>query len=217
MLHSRLELLGGAERPPVPLGADCEAYPMFCQAPFNCGQVPVTKEEKRGWHKRIATEDGHANVRSFCWDLKWADSLVKECMVNHDLLKSAQLVYRRQFQSGAMELDGSYCFIEGHCTNPYINANSTYDDAERDCNRKYGHSAWANFGRLDAFGGSIKGVLANKMSHSDGFQDMNISHNFAKIACAMGNYHCDVVYCKETYCKDPYFIRRYKHLSGREV
>uniref|UniRef100_A0A7S2NHG0 Uncharacterized protein n=1 Tax=Alexandrium andersonii TaxID=327968 RepID=A0A7S2NHG0_9DINO len=215
LLQSRLELLH-ERRPVIPPGANCSAYPMFCQAPFNCGDVVLTREEKNTWRKRLATPDGHSNVRTFCWDLTWATSLIQECMINHNLIKSAKMVFQHQFQHGALELDGSYCFMEGHCTNPNINADSTYADAERDCDRKYGHDAWAQMGRFDAMRGSITGLMEMKMSRVNGFGDPNMTNAFGRLACAMGNYHCDVVYCKETYCKDPYFIRRYQHLAPRK-
>ena len=55
-------------------------------------------------------------------------------------------------------------------------------------------------------------TIARAVDLKTGFKDQHLTQNFLKAACAMGNYHCDVMYCKETYCKKEYYVERYKHL-----
>lgn len=38
---------------------------------------------------------------------------------------------------------------------------------------------------------------------------------FGQLACAMGNFHCDVLYCRETHCKKPINKQRYGHLAPK--
>jgi len=35
---------------------------------------------------------------------------------------------------------------------------------------------------------------------------------FAQMSCAMGTFHCDVLYCKQEYCSQPEFVEKYSHL-----
>jgi len=45
----------------------------------------------------------------------------------------------------------------------------------------------------------------------DGFLNKNQTTPYSISACALGNFHCDVMYCKETYCKQEYYIKKYSH------
>lgn len=156
--------------------------------------------------------DGHVNFHSWCRSPKYWSSVVKHCLVEKDLVKSAWTLYNLSktdaLPSFVPEMDASYCFIEGHCTNEAVTASTTVEQAESMCDARYGHSAWAeDFGWKD-----LGGVDDPSLYSNDGFKDGNLTRLFLKLACAMGNYHCDVIYCKETYCKQPYYINKYGHL-----
>lgn len=173
--------------------------------------------EKRSWRDdRVATGDGHANLRTWCWLEEFEHSLVTECLVNRDLKKSAHLVFDQQVARGAGELDASYCFMEGHCLDTELNENSTIQDAEKQCDRKYGHAGWAEVSRNSFLLDGVSSILTGGASASTGFHTKSLAESFGKLACAMGNWHCDNVYCKETYCKHPHYRERYSYLSHSE-
>merc|ERR1719330_194032 len=189
--------------------------PWMCEEPFSCNRPPDFWESTRTG-KTMATKDGHANPRAWCSALSYADNLVKDCIVDKDLEKSAHNLYKvttaGKFGPFTAEMDGSYCFIEGHCSNTAVTKNTTLEEAEQMCDERYGHDGWAvNFGMEDMVK-LAPFVLKGGMTLTDGFKNMHITKFFLKAACAMGNYHCGVLYCRETYCKDPYYIKKYGYL-----
>mmetsp|Transcript_77240 Transcript_77240/g.174729 ORF Transcript_77240/g.174729 Transcript_77240/m.174729 type:complete len:292 (+) Transcript_77240:57-932(+) len=199
---------------PLPSTFDCKAYPGMCEAPFNCHK-PELRDLRIA--TRTATKSGHANLRSWCLSPQYYTSLISQCLIKKDLKASGQAVYdetvKGKFGPNTFNMDASYCFIEGHCTNTAVTYNTTMEEAEQMCDDRYGHSGWAvNFGMVQD---SIKMAQLMGQGAADpnfGFKHKGITKYFLKAACAMGNYHCDVVYCRDTYCKDENLIKKYAHL-----
>jgi len=204
----------------------CHRHPHLCKAPFNCNQSSMSQFS-------MQAVGGHANLQSWCMPSAWkyANTLVKQCLVNKDLRQSGLEVFDMQVRTKTGELDGSYCFIEGHCSNAAINDNTTLEEAEKVCDRRYGHAGWAgNYILSDGFGLGLKlaldavtgkGLLPALASEKGGFKEQKITRVFAKAACSMGNFHCDVQYCKHTFCQIEHYRRKYAHLvppvSGQDI
>lgn len=214
LIYSRMKLLESlnSKEPPA---TPCDEHPHMCKAPFNCHTAK--------WSDTIPlAKNGHANVQSWCApkSARFAPTLVKHCLVEHDLPKSALAVFNQQLITGANELDGSYCFMEGHCTNTEVTDNTTLEEAEKMCDRRYGHAGWTgNYFAIDTIPMEVKAMLDMMafphipgMDKSTGFHEQKITKMFLKLACSMGNYHCDVQYCKHTFCKISHYRKRYQHL-----
>jgi len=194
---------------------DCSAYPFMCQAPFNCHKVTPFDTARNFFS--MATPDGHANLQGWCSDTRYVDSIAAKCLRDKDLKASARLVFQEthtgKFGANTAEMDGSYCFIEGHCSNTAVTENTTLEEAEAMCDHRFGHEGWTKFGVKDIVTPAMfaRGI-ANLRDEHRGFNNAATPKMFLKAACAMGNYHCDVVYCKETYCREPYYLKKYGHL-----
>jgi len=188
-----------------PLEGDCEKYPTLCAEPFNCFSEPIgAKDILKMSLGRVATDDGHANLKAWCTGLEWDSSIAKYCIQTPDLVKNAHLVFDKQVKAGVGELDGSYCFLEGHCVNEAVTPDTTLAEAEALCDEKYGHEEWTSLSML-------KMPIDLSSSKADGFKSRSWTSYFGKLACAMGNYHCDVIYCRETYCKMDHYKSKYEH------
>eukprot|EP00408_Alexandrium_pacificum_P061196 CAMPEP_0171167566 /NCGR_PEP_ID=MMETSP0790-20130122/7270_1 /TAXON_ID=2925 /ORGANISM="Alexandrium catenella, Strain OF101" /LENGTH=324 /DNA_ID=CAMNT_0011632397 /DNA_START=62 /DNA_END=1037 /DNA_ORIENTATION=+ len=205
---------GGAAPTMMP-NVNCAKSPWMCMPPFNCQQgLDVGK-----LFTTLATEDGHTNLRSWCLEPQFADTLVKHCLWLKDQKTAAQEMYLSTIHGKhgpfTAEADASYCFIEGHCSNTAVTFNTTLEEAEQMCDFRYGHDAWAkDFGLKDIIANPKMAplVLAGGATPKGGFKHADLVGPFLKAACAMGNYHCDINYCKETYCKEEYYIKKYGHL-----
>lgn len=187
---------------------NCTETPALCQAPLNCDKNRVDyRETGRMLLRHVATLDGHSNLRPWCWDgaRSFATTLVQHCIVNHDLMTSAKKTFELQKKAGIDLIDASYCFKEKHCLDTKVTVNTTVAEAEKFCDEKYGHDAWA---KLNLISGKPKSKYFTKET---GFQDSATPAFFGKMACAMGNYHCDIMYCKETYCKDEFYVKKFEH------
>merc|ERR1719282_624063 len=84
------------------------------------------------------------------------------------------------------------------------------------CDERYGRELW---GSIDTsrtpdsikMRSVAKQILSGESTSSTGFAGQEDTTPFLVAACKMGNYHCDVVYCKETYCKDKDMVKKYGH------
>jgi len=193
---------------------DCASNPHMCRAPFNCqswGQKDRFDMMLNGVGK-----SGHANLRFWCDHAQYGQNLVKECLVNQDLKRSAQVVFDWTVarEDGTDLLDASYCFIEGHCTNTAVTDNTTLEEAEAMCDERLGHEAWASsFLTKPALMAQLMEVQRKGgMDRREGFRHTLLTGMFLKFACSMGNYHCDVQYCKHTYCQKEYYVKKFAHL-----
>merc|ERR1712183_376742 len=102
-------------------------------------------------------------------------------------------------------MDASYCFMEGHCANTKVTLSTTLEEATHMCDKRYGRKAWTSV----SFTNKISSPTM--VNQSSGFRDYNLTRTYALMACAMGNYHCDVIYCRETYCKNTTYSEKYHH------
>merc|ERR1719414_2914928 len=140
---------------------------------------------------------------------------VHTCIVEKDLVKAAQIQYQWSLdqRNGIDELDGSYCFIEGHCSNTAVTNSTTLEESYQMCDYRYGRRSWTKIGSLMSLVSVLKPLHESMGSPYDGFHNTEVTKVFLKAACAMGNYHCDVMYCKETYCKMKHYKDKYEHLQ----
>merc|ERR1719334_1813739 len=132
--------------------------------------------------------------------MEW--SIARYCFKEPDLKLNAQRVYTR------MALDGNtrYCFLERHCTNKDITPDSTMEEGIAACDKKYGHERWTN----------VKFADQPKV-HGDSYNTTEDADYWGMVACAMGNFHCDIIYCQETYCKMPEYIEAFGQYLGEDV
>merc|ERR1719510_1460443 len=82
-----------------------------------------------------------------------------------------------------------------------VTEHTTREEADEMCNKRYGNEAWTNFGH------SMLGLPPSGGASEDRWR-------FA--ACAMGNYHCDVFYCRVNYCQDPKYIAAFSHMTPKD-
>eukprot|EP00416_Gambierdiscus_australes_P020777 CAMPEP_0171077178 /NCGR_PEP_ID=MMETSP0766_2-20121228/13869_1 /TAXON_ID=439317 /ORGANISM="Gambierdiscus australes, Strain CAWD 149" /LENGTH=246 /DNA_ID=CAMNT_0011534219 /DNA_START=152 /DNA_END=892 /DNA_ORIENTATION=- len=194
---------------------NCKKTPHMCKPPFNCHEW--TKQDTLDiMMNGLATRDGHANLRSWCLPglERYAPGFLKECIVNKDLMKSAQVAFTRTFGDFADELDASYCFAEGHCTNNVVTDYSTVTDGEKMCDWRFGERrGWTrNFLKAQKRLFAMPKALTGLVSRKHGFTTQRLTRTITKMACAQGTFHCDVQHCKHTYCSDEYYVNKYSHL-----
>lgn len=199
------------------VGFDCKSYPHMCKPPFNCQDAQI-------WDLTPQAKNGHANLQSWCNFVDaqtFADNVLKKCIVDQDLKGSAEELFDKRVGLHSDEIDASYCFIEGHCTNTAVTDNTTVQDAEEMCTDRFGKTGWTGpYYLIDpliasvASGLDFYGSLGSTLPVSpfEGIHEQKISKLAVKLACSRGTYHCDVQYCKHTYCTNSYYIRRYGHL-----
>jgi len=213
---SRLAILAELQstRAPNDEPYNCLANPHMCRPPFDCQTWSFQDTLNLRLHG-LATEDGHANLRSWCMPglERYASTVLKECVANRNLRSSAQLLLHKTFQDLSDELDASYCFAEGHCTNQVVSDNTTLEDAEIMCDWRFGRKGWTrnsvkSMQRLFAMPTAFLGLASRKT----GFHTQRLTRTLSKMACAQGIFHCDVQYCKHTYCRDEYYVRKYSYL-----
>lgn len=188
---------------------DCQAHSQYCGDPLNC-DVEDTEEEIQSWEDTFA-KDGVPNLKAWCYmeDMAYENSLISECFVHRNLSLSGMKVFEEQKAKHFAEYDASYCFIVGHCdADRAVADNAMIQEGVDLCDQKYGREAWSTqFGRkhmdMDAWTGN------GWMNQDTGFHHREPAHAFAKMACAMGNYHCDVRYCQVSYCNNEYYKKRY--------
>jgi len=190
---------------------DCHAYPALCQAPFNCHEVnPVDTQQ---WMMKGAAHKGRPNYKLWC-AVPHYEAYASRCAVG-DLDGAGKIQFHLttagHFGPLTKEMDGSYCFIDGHCANGEVTNDTTVQDAIEMCDARFGRQAWAAWGsesmpQEDHLDYSVPTDMTK------GYQNPEQTRPSLLAACAMGNYHCDVRYCLETYCKEEYYVKKYGHL-----
>jgi len=194
----------------------CSAYPALCREPFNCQNFTPDMADPVSWAINGLAADGKPNYMAWCKNFQRGPIMAK-CVAG-DLLGSAKTRYllttAGMFGGLQRELDGSACFLEGHCANAAVTENTTVEEAAKICDEHYGHEAWAHFGSAFAPAENQVGfgiTLEDMRDQRNGFLRREQSRPFTLASCAMGSFHCDVIYCRETYCKDEYYIEKYGH------
>ena len=162
----------------------------------------------------VAT-DGHTNLQSWCLMSGFRKGIVDSCIIQRELSKAGRLSFEEQGQSGVLEADGSYCFSAGHCLETRVTNATTIADAERLCDEKYGRAVWSTLTIQDVLATELSAAVRGQLSLQTGIQNHEAAVRFAQVACAMGNFHCDVIYCRENYCNKEHFRSRYQHLEPK--
>ncbi|CAJ1335551.1 unnamed protein product [Effrenium voratum] len=148
---------------------------------------------------------------------------MQKCIVEEDPHSYAQEMFQYQQKLKLVGADAIYCFVAGHCNNTEVTERTTMSEAEQVCNKRYG-SRWTEVGWTD-----FMAVLARALELGTTHQipkewkvtgwgslvklarrEADIS---AMTACAMGNFQCDVAYCKMNYCDSPKFRAKFGNLS----
>jgi hypothetical protein len=195
-------------------GFTCSSYPALCAAPFDC----QTYDGPEGLTMDAAiAKDGSPNLHSWCRMPQYHEFL-SQCVVEKDLVKAGHTQYENtkagKHGPDTFQLDGSYCFIEGHCLNQAVHQDTSLDEAAAQCDGRFGHAEWTTFGDPHSHESKSFVYMSQKMfrlNQSNGFPSQEYTRGYLLLACAMGNYHCDVMMCKETYCKDPEMIKKHGH------
>jgi len=189
---------------------DCATYPWMCEDPFRCEsweKYDSLQVVKYGISNRTGT-----NVRSWCMPgLENYAEYVKECLVEKDLKTAATVLFNKQYEDGLDSIDASYCFFEGHCTNKLVTDSTPPNDADLMCDYRFQHKHWVmNFNTV------LKKIFDNTtyqptlLTAAEGLKSQRLARQMTKMACAMGTYHCDVMYCKHTYCKNEFYVNKFK-------
>jgi len=189
----------------------CSQRPWACEAPYNCQEF--TEEVNKKGITHLATDDHTSNVQTWCDKADSPDNefidMVKECYAGN-MVKSALISHEVQGRSKNLsgypfvwDIDAADCFAHGGCTNTEVTENTTPEEADAMCDRRYGNEAWTSMG----YQLIIDSGPPENGEHED---------EWRLLACAMGNYHCDVFYCRVNYCNDPYYIKKYAHLTLKD-
>jgi len=192
-LRHRLGSLNGAD---TSGGVDCTKFPHACKAPFNCHLPRETRDT-------VATRDGHVDWRTWCSSPNYVEA-VSHCREG-DLRAYGRIIHAAQNNiSKYIEfLDSHYCFAHGHCDNFNITPNTTLAEAETMCDERFGHERWTRMGNMQSNESDL--LLTPKLHLSE-----RAEMQFVLTACAMGNYHCDAIYCQQEFCDKP----RWRRLWG---
>merc|ERR1719210_1247931 len=140
LLQARARLLSGQAQ--APSGSfPCQQYPQMCKPPFNC-QTFNFFELANGLLQGLAAS-GQPMLRAWCAAPQYAP-YVDMCLAQKDLVKAGHIQYQWSLDQKANvdELDGSYCFLEGHCTNEAVTNETTLEEANAMCDARYGHDGW---------------------------------------------------------------------------
>uniref|UniRef100_A0A7S2CWH9 Uncharacterized protein n=1 Tax=Alexandrium andersonii TaxID=327968 RepID=A0A7S2CWH9_9DINO len=196
----------------------CTSYPELCVQPFDCGNL--TMREINDLKRHAMAPDGHANLQMWCAVPMFA-KYINTCIVRKDLVAAAHVQFKWAMDhkdEGADELDASYCFIEGHCKDTTVTSETTLEEADRLCDTRFGSGGWGRESLEAIKKNEVKNFIRHpgSVSAKNGFQDRGMTTPLVKTACAMGNYHCDLIYCRETYCKTDYYIQKYSHLAPKK-
>jgi len=195
--------------------SDCAAHPAMCLPPFNCHQTSrtaLTQWSQEGWGK-----GGRPNWSTWCLDARY-EPYASKCAAG-DLdgagLVQYQLTTAGKFGEHTAEMDASYCFMDGHCTNTAVTNSTTLAEAIQMCDDRFGREAWTSYGKENSLPEHEIGfALEDLATLSNGFTDPKQTRPFILAACAMGNYHCDVRYCQH-YCKSEHYARKYGYLEKK--
>lgn len=206
----------GLQALPTPPVTNCTEWPDYCGDLLQC-QTPPTTEQLISWLYQVA-EPGKPNLKTWCGHYEFATSVIEQCLVKRDLALSGKIAYEVQKATGTDEIDASYCFMVGHCDpdGPSVPNNASLADGVKLCDARFGPDGWTTF-----FGqGKVTSALflfPELINQTCGMLSREIATDYGKLACAMGNWHCDVIYCRENYCNDPHYSARYKRYLDPSV
>jgi len=201
---SNATALGQVHQAPA---VNCTEKPQFCNPMINCGAEPLTAASKVVLEKRLASEDGHINYRGWCMVYPQYATSLQRCVIERNPAAYARDTIKEQEGLNLLYADAVYCYASGHCKRAAPNLTTTPSEMEGLCDAAYGHERWANIGYSELRGvfnmayDMTKKYFENKTSWED------IRHVATKqadaaamAACAMGNFHCDAIYCHTHFC-----------------
>jgi len=201
---------------------DCQKYPMFCDKKLNCAEDPLTSAEKLAMDSHIA-QNGKANLRSWCHAYPMYSTSVQRCILDGNPRGYAEEMFQAQQKLKLTSADAMYCFVAGHCNNTEVTEATTQVEASAICDKLYGQR-WTQIGWNDFMGVLARALELSTTHHVPkewkvtGWNSLvklarheaNIS---AMTACAMGNFQCDLAYCRMNYCNSPEHKSRFGNLS----
>jgi len=177
----------------LPSGVHCKDVPQACMPPFNCNMHTALTM----YSQITKSTDGHPNYNSWCHTTYLDYAL--HCQGRNFSEATSALSRSRQRNPALLEMDGQYCFASGHCDNTQVTEETTVEQVETMCDQMFGREVWASKGLLDLF----KAKAGKKRKDNE----------YAQLACAMGNLHCDVLYCQEKFCNVEHWMNKYGHLA----
>lgn len=201
-------LVAALEDGQSPGAFNCTAQPEYCGPPLNCDKPRQNPDPDGPW-----SYNGHADLQYWCSadQTQYRSGIIDKCILGNDLNAAGFATYATQEANVVLDLDGSYCFLARLCLEDRVTNHTTLEEAEAICDARYGHEGWTTnftkkyYNQVDALGSSVGWIW----DRFDGFKSRAVAEDNAKLACAMGNFHCDVQYCRETYCVDPVFLKKY--------
>lgn len=222
ILQHRYQLLSNPTWEGEGSQVDCHKYPMFCDKKLNCAEDPLTPAEKSAMDSQIALR-GKANIRSWCRAYPMYSTSVQRCIVEENPRGYAQEMFQAQKNLKLTSADAMYCFMAGHCNNTEVTEATTQTEASAICDKLYGQR-WTKIGWNDFMGVLARALELSTTHHVPkewnvtGWNSLvKLAHHEAEIsamtACAMGNFQCDLAYCKMNYCNSPKFRSRFGNLS----
>jgi len=181
---------------------DCQDFPGTCAPPFTCENRDTARKPHRA--ARLATEEGRANIHSWCDYGPGYIRYAQQCAAGnmfHAAQELRKVQSERRRPDGSyplLTMDAAYCFAAGHCNDTAVTLHTTILQAEAMCDARYTRRAWT-------------GVRPIAMAASP--KRRGVDSSWAKVACAMGTFHCDIVYCRIYYCKDAEWKARFGYLA----
>ena len=141
----------------------CDAYPKLCEAPFNCQDLiparAATSFALFGVGNGVAAPGHGNNPKVWCMSPQYAN-YAHACMSEKDLVKAAHIQYNEtksnKFGPTTLDADGSYCFLDGHCTNSEVTTDTTLAEAEQMCDARFGHEAWTRVAKMPIIKKALK-------------------------------------------------------------
>uniref|UniRef100_A0A7S1PIM4 Uncharacterized protein n=1 Tax=Alexandrium catenella TaxID=2925 RepID=A0A7S1PIM4_ALECA len=200
---------------------NCSRDPILCEAPLNC-------QEKSGLASVAPAKDGHPNFNMWCLSYPLYTHAGAQCARGNlsgyiALVKKDQEAVSKMLMVNVSNVDAEYCFLAGHCDSPHNPTDgSSVEEMEKMCDAKYGAEHWRHeFAKH--YPGSMLTSLAQGVATGKVYVDLfhpgkvmvnqAFADTMAELACGMGNYHCDVAYCKQTFCTHPYWSSLHSHLG----
>jgi len=178
----------------------------LCASPFDCQQGHYDTE------KKLATADGHANWRTWCGvelPFRYEDGAIA-CAAGklegygRAILKSMKLRKPGHYEGAGMfkSIFAHHCFSQGFCDDTVVNVNTTVEESEALCDKRYGRENWA----------SLTGLRFRELAHMDS-QDVIVDdvgarfspeadNLFGMVGCAQAVHHCDVHFCRTYFCPE---------------
>jgi len=186
---------------------DCRASPKLCQAPMMC-QEPLLDPSKP------LAMGGQPNYHSWC-GLPHEKAAV-ECVAGNfsgyaTLMHEAQkttgngvMLMGRTLGRGIDSISAHYCSSIGHCDDTIVTPSTTMDDMVAMCDKTFGREQWEKMTANDIMTIMQQKDMGGAVEFDTGFKNPHLTHEahiqLAKMSCAQGSLHCDILYCKQEFC-----------------